>query len=239
MNERLESALQEQATLLLDAQLKNLSERLFEVGKKMDEQLTAWLTFSALTIVLCFGVTEVVSIAGLQLRATVSAAVTYVLACAFYYRVVLSTTALEIWRESLRGRRKLRFKLLLEIAKQQGPEVEREMLQDVNGFVSEYPGYLASSALIKDEALRKGGPRGKYIVLVYKLVILIFSLSPYVLAACLLYASRFSRWYVGVALFGIMITLSANAVLTQKRSPEKQSAVTPISGTAESESSST
>ena len=192
MDEQFGSAVQEQAISLLDTHLSNLSQRLFEVGKKADQQLTAWLTFVALTILLCFGAAETVSLAGLQLRATVAAAVTYGLACVFYYRAVLSMAALQIWRESLRERRKLRFATLLQFAKQQGPEVERDTNLDINGFVSEYPGYLASSVLVKDEALKRGNLSGKYIVLVHKFVILSFTVSPYALVACLLYATWFS-----------------------------------------------
>jgi hypothetical protein len=161
MNEQLNSAVQEQAKSLLDIQLSNLSQRLFEVGKKADQQLTAWLTFAALTILLCFGAAETVSIGGLQLRATVAAAVTYGLACAFYYRAVLSMAALQIWRESLRERRKLRFSTLLQFAKEQGPEVEMDTNRDVNGFVSEYPGYLACSVLVKDEGLKRSNLFGQ------------------------------------------------------------------------------
>ena len=215
MNEQLSSAVQEEAKSLLDSQLSNLSQRLFEVGKKADQQLTAWLTFAALTILLCFGAAETVSISGLQLRTTVAAAVTYGLACAFYYRAVLSMAALQIWRESLRERRKLRFSTLLQFAKEQGPEVEMDTNRDVNGFVSEYPGYLACSVLIKDEGLKRSNLFGKYISLVHKFIILSFTISPYGLVACLLYASWFSWWSIGIAVLGVMITLSANVVTQQ------------------------
>jgi hypothetical protein len=215
MDEQFGSAVQEQAISLLDTHLSNLSQRLFEVGKKADQQLTAWLTFVALTILLCFGAAATVSLAGLQLRAAVAAAVTYGLACAFYYRAVLSMAALQIWRESLRERRKLRFATLLQFAQQQGPEVERDTNLDINGFVSEYPGYLASSVLVKDEALKRGNLSGKYIALAHKFIILSFTVSPYALTACLLYTTWFSWWYIAVALLGVMMTLSANAIIQQ------------------------
>jgi hypothetical protein len=88
----------------LDSQLSNLAQRLFEVGKKADQQLTAWLTFAALTILLCFGAPETVSIGGLQLTAIVAAAVTYGLSCAFYYRAVLSMAALQIMTSAVKRR---------------------------------------------------------------------------------------------------------------------------------------
>jgi hypothetical protein len=215
VNQQINVLVQDQANSLLDSQLSNLSQRLFEVGKKADQQLTAWLTFAALTILLCFGTSETVSIGGLQLRATVAAAVTYGLSCAFYYRAVLSMAALRIWRESLRERRKLRYAVLLEVAKHQGEDVERATIQDVNGFVSEYPGYLACSVLVKDEALRRNNFLGKYVSFVHKFIILTFAVSPYFLAACLLHASWFSWWYIGIVVLGVMITLSANAIMQQ------------------------
>jgi len=215
VSDQLISALQEQTQSLLDSQLGNLSQRLFEVGKKADQQLTAWLTFASATILLCFGATETVSIGGLQLTTTVAAAVTYGLSCAFHYRTVLSMAALQIWRDSLRERRMLRFSTLLRIAKEQGPEVEKDTIRDINGFVSEYPGYLACSVLVKDQALKGSNLFGKYIALMHKLIILSFTVSPYALAACLLYVSWLSWWYVGIAMLGVMITLSANAVMQQ------------------------
>jgi hypothetical protein len=123
--------------------------------------------------------------------------------------------ALQIWRESLRERRKLRFSTLLQFAKEQGPEVEMDTNRDVNGFVSEYPGYLACSVLIKDEGLKRSNLFGKYISLVHKFIILSFTISPYGLVACLLYASWFSWWSIGIAVLGVMITLSANVVTQQ------------------------
>ncbi len=38
-----------QAKDLLQEQLSNLSARLFELGKKADQQLTTWMAFAALT----------------------------------------------------------------------------------------------------------------------------------------------------------------------------------------------
>jgi hypothetical protein len=213
MNEQVISAVREETRSLLESQLSNLAQRLFEAGKKADQQLTAWLTFAALTILLCFGTAETVSIGGLQLRAKAAAAVAYGLSCSFYYRAVLGIAALQVWRRSLRDRRQLRFPTLLQFAKEQGRDLEEEMVQDVNAFVSEYPGYLASSVLVKDEALKKGNLTGKYIAVVHKLIIVIFSLSPYALAACLLYATWFSWWYVAVAVLGVMVTLSANVIM--------------------------
>ncbi len=216
MEEQLSSALQEQAKLLLDSHLTNLSQRLFEVGKRADQQLTAWLTFASLTILFCFGVAEKAAIGSLQLEAKVAAAVTYGLACAFYYRAVLSIAALQIWRESLRERRSQRFSTLLQFAKEQGPEVQMDTNRDVNGFVSEYPGYLACSALVKDERLKRSNPFGKYISFVHKFIVLSFTISPYGLVACLLYASWFSWWYIGIGVLGVMTTLSANVVMQQQ-----------------------
>ena len=209
------SAARAEVALLLDTQLKNLSERLFEAGRKADQQITAWLTFTALTVLLCFGGADAVSLGGLELKATVAAAVTYGLACIFYYRAVLGMGALQVWRESIRERRRLRFATLLLVAKHQGPDAESDTNKDVSGFVSEYPGYVASSVLVKDEAMKKGGIRGRYIALVHRFLILVFAVSPYVLAASVLYKTWLSAWYVGVVLVGVMITLSANAVLHQ------------------------
>lgn len=126
---------------------------------------------------------------------------------------MLGIGALQIWRESLRERRRLRFATLLQAAKQQGPEVEADTNKDVNGFVSEYPGHVASSVLVKDEAMKKGDVGGKYVAFVHRFLIFVFAISPYALAFSVLYATWLSWWYVGVALLGMMITLSANAVL--------------------------
>ncbi|NBA98419.1 hypothetical protein [Pseudomonas sp. R5(2019)] len=218
VNEQVSSAIREEAQLLLDSHLNNLSERLFEGGKRADQQITAWITFSSLTILLCFSAADAVSVGGLELKSTAAATVTYVLSCAFYYRVVLSTISLGIWREALRERRKLRFATLLQVAEQlqneqQHSNVARDTIQDLNAFVPEYPGYLASSVLVKDEALKRNNRLGKYVSFVHKLVIGIFALSPYALAASLLYVSWFSWWYVGAVTLGVSVTLSANAIL--------------------------
>lgn len=212
-NEQLSSEVQEQAKLLLDTHLSNLGQRLFEVGKRADQQLTAWLTFAALTVALCFGVTGKVSLGGLELTPVVAAAVTYVLSCAFYYRAVLSMRALGLWRKSLKERRTLRFGALLGLAKGQGPEVEKSALLDVTGGISEYPGYLACSVLIKEEAKKQGRVSSTLIQIVHKGIIAVFTTSTYLLAGALLYRSGFVATYVVVALLGIAVCLAANLIV--------------------------
>jgi hypothetical protein len=213
MDRELSLVLKEETKTLLDSQLSNLSNRMFEAGKVADQQLTAWLTFGALTILLCFGVSETVSIGGLQLKALVAAAVTFILSCAFYYRANLSMAALQRWRELLRERRRLRFATLIETAKIEGAEVLGETMKDVNAFVSEYPGYLACSVLIKEEAKQKGGALGAFVASIHYFIIGIFSVSPYILAFALVYRSRYSIIYLVIVALGLMVTLSANAIM--------------------------
>ena len=199
---------------LLDSHLSNLSNRLFEAGKIADKQLTAWLTFTALTILLCFGVSETVSIAGLQLKALVAAAVTFILSCAYYYRANLSAAALLRWREALRERRTLKFATLIEAAKKEEKGFFEETMENVNGFVSEYPGYLACSALLKQEAKQKGGALGTFVAGIHYAIIGIFSISPYILAFVLIYRSQYAVIYIVIVALGLMVTLSANAIMS-------------------------
>jgi len=203
-----------QAKDLLQEQLSNLSVRLFEVGKKADQQLTTWITFAALTILILFGTSEGIAIGGVKLDPLLAGAVTYILSCIFYYRTILSTTALDYWRRFLKQQRRERFALIYKVvtsSKEQEELADREF----DLFVSEYPGYIACSVLVKTEAQKKGTLSGKYITFLYKLIMLSFGISPYLLAACLLYKSWFSWRYIGITIFGLIITLSSNLVLKQ------------------------
>jgi hypothetical protein len=213
MDEEIKSTIQDEFKTVLDSQLSNLSERLFEVGRRADQQLTAWLMFASLTILLCFGVADAVSLGGIRLQATVASAVTYGLSCAFYYRAVLSMAALETWRESLRERRNLRFATLIGYAEKQGPETLEETIKDVNAFVSEYPGYLACSVLVKHEAEDKGGVSGAFIATIHKSIILVFTLAPYILAFALIYRSQYSLVYIVIAGLGLAVCFSANVII--------------------------
>jgi hypothetical protein len=173
----------------------------------------AWLTFAALTILLCFGATDTVSLGGLDLTAKVAAAVAFALSCAYYYRAVLSMAVLQVWREALRERRRLRFGTLLQLAKGQGQEVEKETLRDINGFVAEYPGYLACSVLVKDEAQKRGGVSGTLVPIVHKGIILMFSIAPYLLAGALSHRSQYSITFLAIAFLGIAVCLTANIIV--------------------------
>jgi len=212
--ERVQEELASQAKDLLQEQLSNLSTRLFEAGKKADQQLTVWIAFAALTPLILFGASEDTTVGGVKLNPVVAGAVTYLLSCAYYYRAVLTNKAAIYWRNLLKRQRRDRFFALYETLRESpagGDKIEREF----DAYRAEYPGYLACSVLVKDLALKKGTLSGKYVALVHRFVILVFGVSPYVLAACLLYASWLSWWYVVIAAVGLFITLSGNAVLRQ------------------------
>jgi hypothetical protein len=203
-----------QAKDLLQEQLTNLSARLFEVGKRADQQLTTWVAFAALCPLVLFGASDDTSVGDVKLDPLVAGAAIYVVSCVFYYRAILSIGALGHWRSFLKKHRRERFAVFYQVARnsQVGEEqIEREL----DTCVSEYPGYVACSALVKEEALGKGALSGKYISAVHKLIIFGFVISPYALAASLLYATWFSWWYIGAAALGLIITLSGNVVLGQ------------------------
>ena len=108
---------------LLDEQVGNLSERVFELGRAADRQLFLWLTFAALTVLFGFGLTKRSTVGGIELDTDVATIVAYGLSCLVYVRYSLSTAALGLWREALKEQRELRYELLLQVAGQQGPEV--------------------------------------------------------------------------------------------------------------------
>ncbi len=222
--------MQEQVQLLLDTHLGNLSQRLFEIGKKADQQITAWLAFAALTVLLSVGVTDAISIGGLTLKAEIAAAVTFGLACAFYYRAVLSMAALGIWREAVWERRGLRFATFLEVARQLGSESEQAAQRDIRGFVPEYPGYLACSVLIKAAAQEQKDLSGKYIVSVHNLIVAVFASSPYLIGGCLIYSTWLSWWMVGVVGLGLAVTLSANVIIRRDRPAARPALRAPDAG---------
>jgi hypothetical protein len=203
-----------QARDLAQEQLSNLSARLFEVGKKADQQLTTWLVFTALTPLILFGASANTAIGGVNLDPLVAGAATYVLSCAFYYRANLTSAALGYWRSFLKQQRRERFALFYQVARNSSLG-EEQLERELDAYVSEYPGYVACSVLVKDAALKKGTPSGKYIVLVHKLVIFCFGIAPYALAASLLYVSWFSWWFLATTVFGLVITLSGNVIMLQ------------------------
>jgi hypothetical protein len=206
-----------QAKDLLQEQLSNLSARLFEAGKRGDQQLTTWMIFTALTPLILFGASGNPRIGGVELNPLLAGAVTYILSCVFYYRAILSNTALGYWRSFLRQHRRERFAVFYQVARNiSAGEHQRQIERELDGYVSEYPGYIACSVLVKDEALKKKRLFGKYITFVYKFIILVFTVSPYALAVCLLYTSWFSWWYIGTTVFGLIITISGNVILQQQ-----------------------
>jgi GNAT superfamily N-acetyltransferase len=201
-----------QAKDLAQEQLNNLSARLFEVGKKADQQLTTWLVFAALTPLILFGASEDTTVGGVNLDPLVAGAATYILSCAFYYRANLSSAALGHWRRLLKRQRRERFALFYQVARNSYPDDE-QLERELDAFIAEYPGYLACSVLVKDAARREGTLSGKYIGLVHNLVILGYVLAPYALAAGLLYASWFSWWLLATTVVGLMITVSGNVIM--------------------------
>jgi len=214
MDEEIRSEIKEQTkTLLLDSQLNYLAERLFETGKRVDAMLTAWLTFTALTLLLCFGVINAVSIGGLQLRAMVAASVTFGLTCAYYYRLALGVTALSFWREALREKRRERFDILIQLAKKEGTESEEKTTNEIISFIGEYPGYIACSVLIKNEARKTKEASGIVISIVHYAIIYAYSLSPYMLGFTLIHRSQYSPTQIVIAVLGLIICLSANLIL--------------------------
>jgi hypothetical protein len=212
-NDTLLRQVQDDARALLDDQLANLSQRIFEVGRQADRQLTVWLTFTALTLLFALGMTEGASLAGLQLRPEVAAAITFLLACVYYYRARLSGAALEIWRETLRERRGQRFGMLLNLAAGQGPETLAATRADLRGFIPEFPGYLACMVLIKDEARRGEGSLRPYVQALHIVPLTLFLLAPYLLAAVVLSAGGFSLPVVVAVALGLTLTLSGNLLL--------------------------
>jgi hypothetical protein len=204
----------EQAKDLSQEQLSNLAERLFEGGKRADQHLTAWMTLAALTPLVLFGASDDPTIGGVKLDPLSAGAVTYILSCAFYYRAILSIKALEYIRSYLKLQRRERYPVLYQLG-QNGSVGEEQVEREFNAYISEYPGYIASGVLVKNEALKNGTLSAKYVSFVHNLIILSFGISPYALAACLLYASRLSWLYIGIAVFGLIVTLSGNVVLGQ------------------------
>lgn len=73
----LAGAVRADSLALLDEQVANLSERVFELGRAADRQLFLWLTFAALTVLFGFGLTERSTVAGLELDVDVATIVAY------------------------------------------------------------------------------------------------------------------------------------------------------------------
>ena len=212
-DDELNRAVLADARTLLDTQLSNLSQRVFEVGKQADRQLTLWLSFAALTLLLTFGVTEKASFGGIEVKTTVGAAVAFVLSCIFYYRAALSMAALEVWRASLRERRALRFGVLLTVAAQKGPEVLSATRSDINGFISEFPGYVACSVLLKDQARRRGGKLASFVRGVHYAALIGFLLAPYGLAVAIFVHAGYAPGVIAALVLGLVFTLSGNSLI--------------------------
>jgi len=204
----------EDETQLFQQQLDNLSERLYEAGRKADKHLSVWATFSALTVLIFFGVELKASLFGVNLDRNVAGAVAYALACVYYYRSTISDAALGYWRDMYRRIRRKRFHHYDAFA-QDRAEYADEISRNFAEAVSEYPGYVASSVLIKDEAKKHGGAAAKLIVFVHTLIIVIRSIAPYALAMIVLYSTWFNLFYVFIALLGLIVCITANVVLSQ------------------------
>jgi hypothetical protein len=198
---------------LLDEQLANLSERVFELGRSADRQLFLWLTFAALTVLFGFGLTERASVAGLELDPDVATIIAYGLSCIVYARHALSTAALGVWREMLKELRETRYKLMLELAEQHGPEPLEATRREIRGLIREYPGYLAMSVVLKDEAARHDTPAARYLWWLYHALFAVRLLAPYALAAVALAAVGITPAAVAVVVSGIAVTLTGNALV--------------------------
>ena len=108
-HEALQQEVSAQAKDLLQEQLTYLSARLFEVGKKADQQLTTWMVFAALCPLVLFGAFDSTSVGGVKLDPLLAGATIYIVSCVFYYRAILSISALEHWRSFLKQHRRERF----------------------------------------------------------------------------------------------------------------------------------
>jgi len=193
---------------LLDEQVANLSERVFELGRSADRQLAVWLGFAALTVLFAFGLTEQAAVAGLELDTNVATALAYGLSCLVYYRHAVTDAALGLWRSALRERRRLRYGLLLETG---GATVD-----DVSVLIREYPGYVAASVVLKDEAAAYGNAAARYVRCLHYAVIAGRLLAPYGLAAVVLVSLELTPAAIAVVVAGIALTLSGNAVASYR-----------------------
>ena len=209
-----QSIIQEQGRTLLDRQLNNLSERLFETGKRVDAMLTTWLTLTALTILICFGVIDTVSIGGLELKSLVAATVTFSLTCAYYYRIAIGISTLGFWRNELRNKRRERFRVAARYIIEGIKTPEHKIDEFVISGINEYPGYIASSVRIKNESKESKNWVSRILIpFIYYTVIFMYSLSPYILGFALIHRAQYSLSYIPVVVIGLIICLSANAII--------------------------
>ncbi len=213
----LAGAVRADSLALLDEQVGNLSERVFELGRGADRQLFLWLTFAALTVLFGFGLTQRSTVGGIELDTDVATIVAYGLSCLMYLRYSLSTAALELWREALKDRREVRYELLLQVAGQQGADVLEVTRRDIRGQIREYPGYMAASVLLKDEASRHETPAARYLWALYHVIFAARLLAPYALAALVLAAIGLTAAGVAAVVAGVALTLSGNALVMYRR----------------------
>ena len=213
----LAGAVRADSLALLDEQVGNLSERVFELGRGADRQLFLWLTFAALTVLFGFGLTQRSTVGGLELDTDVATIVAYGLSCLVYLRHALAAAALDLWREALKERRETRYGLLLQVAAQQSPEDRDDTLRDIRGLIREYPGYTATTVLLKDEASRHDTAAARYLWVLYHVIFAARLLAPYALAALVLVAVGLTPAGVAAVVVGVALTLSGNALVMYRR----------------------
>jgi hypothetical protein len=199
-----------QAIALLDAQIDVLSDRLFEAGKNADQHLTGWATLTSLAALLLVGAAGEISIGGLQLSAMVAASVCFIGSCAFYYRACLGFAAIATWRGALRERRLQRFAPILALGAPDRPSDQAALLSELNAYVPEYPGFVASSVLLRDEARKVRGWAARIVVVAHYLAVALFVGAHWLLALGLLIRTGAGAGYVVVVLLGLTFALAGN-----------------------------
>jgi hypothetical protein len=113
----------------------------------------------------------------------------------------------------LKELRETRYKLMLELAEQHGPEPLEATRREIRGLIREYPGYLAMSVVLKDEAARHDTPAARYLWWLYHALFAVRLLAPYALAAVALAAVGITPAAVAVVVSGIAVTLTGNALV--------------------------
>ena len=109
-----------------------------------------------------FGLTQRATVAGIELDTDVATIVAYGLSCLVYLRTAHAPRRSSSGAKPSRSRREVRYELLLQVAGQQGADVLEVTRRDISGQIREYPGYMAASVLLKDEASRHETPAARY-----------------------------------------------------------------------------
>ena len=81
-----------------------------------------------------------------------------------------------------------------------------------DGDIPEFPGYVASSMLLKEKADRSHGFLGKYIAGLYYLTIFAFVSVPWFLAAFVLNASEYKPVFTIVVCAGLLLAMLGNGL---------------------------